>query len=123
MKTLWHDQWNKLLSESGEQAEWKTPWIDNSFADGTPFLVGNPIFSAVCPSRRLGVRVIQHDPSEGHTGLSYWTDTFAAGDPEEVHELVMACVLTSETLRECLALMSQWVRGEEVTSPGRVSGR
>ncbi len=113
-ETLWRNQWNDLLRSMGRQDEWKSPWINNSFADGTPSQDGNPIFSAICPSRQLGIRVIQHEPSGNPEGLYFWTDIFAEGEPDAVKELVIACVLTTETLYDCLDLMSQWISKEEV---------
>src|SRR5438105_15742731 len=101
-ETLWRERWDELVRRVGQERQWVTPWLTTTFANGTPFADGNPIFSAVAPDRRLGVRVIQVEPSEEPRELSYWTDTFAEGEPEAIKELVIACTLTPQTLGDCL---------------------
>jgi len=62
---------------------------------------GNPIFTTVCPGRRLGVRVIQYSPESPHeVDLDWWVDSF--GDeksPDSIRELVISCVLSAQTAR------------------------
>jgi len=118
---LWRARWEELLRRVGQEAEWVSPWLKTTFADGTPFADGNPIFSAVAPQRRLGVRVIQLEPSEDPPELSFWIDTFAEGEPESIKELVIACVLTPQRLDECLGLMERWITGEEIDPPAQES--
>jgi hypothetical protein len=113
----WQEEWRRIVRSSGQAGRWKVPWITTSFADGTPFMDGNPIFSAIRPDprpdRRLGVRVIQLDPAEAPEEFTYWSDTFAEGELEEVKELVICCVLTREHLLDAADLISRWVnRGE-----------
>jgi hypothetical protein len=119
-ETLWRERWDELVRRVGQERSWVTPWLTTTFADGTPFADGNPVFSAIAPDRRLGVRVIQVEPSEERE-LSVWTDTFAEGGPEAVNELVIACALTPQTLVDCLALMERWITKEEVGSPDDAS--
>jgi hypothetical protein len=112
----WNDVWSALISRLGQRFKWETPWLNTTFADGTPCQDGNPIFSAVSKSRKLGVRVIQlSPPSTTPSGpppgdeLSVWTDTF--DDPRfgMITELVLACVLTERTVSEAVDLLDQWV--------------
>lgn len=110
---LWLREWKELIRSLGEESSWQTPWIRPTFADGSPIQDGNPIFSAVCPERRLAVRVIQCEPHDGD-GLGFWSDTFAEGGPEQLSELVISCVLTDEALLKSLDLMRQWVQFGEV---------
>ena len=91
--------------------------IQTTFADGTPCRDGNPIFSAYSPSRRRGVRIIQLEPAGDARELTFWVDDFARGDPEQVKELVVSCVLSEETLPVVNELLRQWVAGEEVRLP------
>src|ERR1700722_8370563 len=81
VEALWRERWDELVRGVGQERQWVTPWLTTTFANGTPFADGNPIFSAVAPNRRLGVRVIQVEPSEEPRELSFWTDTFAEGEP------------------------------------------
>jgi hypothetical protein len=115
-ETLWRERWEELVRRVGQGRQWVTPWLTTTFADGTPFADGNPIFSAVAPDRRLGVRVIQVEPAENPHELAVWTDTFAEGEPEAVKELVLTCALTQKTLGDSLALMERWITKEEVDS-------
>jgi hypothetical protein len=110
---FWRARWDELIRWSGQEGQWVTPWLTTTFADGTPFADGNPIFSAIAPQRRLGVRIIQVTPAEDPEELSFWTDTFAAGEPEAIKELVINCVLTPQTVGNCLTLIERWITQEE----------
>ncbi len=116
---LWNEQWRKLIAQVGQEHLWTTPWINTTFANGTPWLDGNPVFSAICPSGRRGIRIIQQEPSEAEIELNSWTDTFAQGENEEIKELVISCPLTAETLREAMSLIRQWITqpGQEPLTP------
>ena len=108
---LWRETWSRLIKRIGEERRWKVPWFEAKFLDGTPFRDGNPIFTAVDRSRRLAVRVIQVPPqSDGEADLDSWTDKFGKGDPEELDELVISCVLSDETLAEASELMTKWAK-------------
>lgn len=108
-EALWASAWAELVARAGQQGQWQSPWLSTQFADGTPFHDGNPIFSAVSPTQRRGVRVIQHEPSQAAEDLSSWTDTFAAGEAEAIEEPVVSCALTRQTLSDALALMERWI--------------
>jgi hypothetical protein len=108
---LWCDAWSRLTKRIGQGKQWKVPWFEARFVNGTPFLDGNPIFTAVDRSRRLAVRVIQFPlASEGEPDLIHWTDTFGKGDLEELEELVIACVLSDDTLAQATDLMTKWAK-------------
>ncbi len=64
--------------------------------------------------------MLQLDPAEGEDEFTFWLDTFAKGEPEQVHELVIACTLTQNTLNQSLDLMHQWVTRGQVISSGRM---
>jgi hypothetical protein len=110
---LWLQRWQELVRATGERWCWESPWLNTTFADGTSQADGNPIFSAVCPSRRLGIRVIQLPPSNVPE-FDFWTDVFAQGQPGETRELVISCVLSADTLAHAIDLMNQWVTEEAV---------
>lgn len=113
-EALWRDRWEELLRWAGQREErWKTPWLNTDLANGVPCRDGNPIFSAICPSRRLGLRVIQLEPSGEPRELYFWIDMFGEGE-ETIKELVISCALTEETLYDALNLMSQWLTRQEV---------
>ncbi len=113
-EAAWAEAWRDLMRHSRLAALWRSPWLSTTFADGSPCRDGNPIFSAFAPDRALGVRVVQLPPDDGAEELTYWTDYFAAGQPEAVKELVIACVLSDETVFDAIGLMHQWVTHEEL---------
>jgi hypothetical protein len=113
-EAYWQERWRHLIERAGEQHLWKTQWLNTTFSDGTKFLDGNPIFSAVCPSRRLGIRVIQQEQRGNAPDFHFWTDTFGDTQQDTIRELVISCVLTPETLNEALDLMRQWITDEEI---------
>ena len=113
VEMIWRGQWDSLIRELGQEASWQTPWLNTRFNDGSPFRDGNPIFSAVCPSRHLGVRVIQVEPADDPNEFTAWTDTFAKGEPEATEELVIHCVLSDQTLSKAFGLIRKWISPEQ----------
>ena len=109
----WRDLWQQLLDRTGQAVSWKTPWLREDPADG------NPIFTAVCPGRRLGVRVIQYSPeSADEVDLDWWVDWF--GDekaPDGVRELVISCVLSARTVPLVERLLHDWTTNGAVHLP------
>src|ERR1043165_437284 len=114
---LWQRRWSELVGYTPEGRSWQSSWLTTTFADGTPIRDGNPIFSALSADRRLGIRVIQLEPSS-EPEFSFWIDKFAAGEPEEASELVITCVLSDEALLKTLDLFRQWIRFGEIRLEG-----
>lgn len=106
---LWLRAWNELVAEAGQASLWQVPLYATTFVDGTPCRDGDPIFSAADPVRRIGVRVIQFEPTGDAGELVFWRNTFAKGEPEEIEELVISCSLTDETLAKACDLIRQWI--------------
>ena len=108
---LWAETWSAAIKRLGQQRRWKVPWFEPKFGNGEPMADGNPIFTAVDRSRRITVRIIQMPPdTERETDFVFWTDTFGKGDPEELDELVIACVLSDDTLAQATDLMTKWAK-------------
>lgn len=116
-EALWRERWHDLVRGLGQERSWESPWLNTAFADGTTCRDGNPIFSAVSPQRRLGVHVVQLEPSDNPKEFYVWTDTFAEGFPESTKELVISCVLTPETLNEAMEMIRQWITEEKIVPP------
>lgn len=108
---LWLKTRNALVEEVGQARLWQPPFLATSFADGTPCRDGNPIFSAIDPARRIGVRIIRFEPTGDEEELVSWLDTFAEGEPEELRELVISCCLTDSTLSKARDLIRRWITG------------
>ena len=107
-ESIWRDRWTELLHELGQQDVWECPWLNTTFANGTPFRDGNPIFSAICPSRQLAGRIIQIG-SDADAELQTWKGTFGQ---DRVQELVIACPLTEQILDNAIQLMRRWITQE-----------
>jgi len=50
---LWRHRWLQVVQQAEQAGCWQAPWLNTTFADGTPFQDGNPMFSAICPERQL----------------------------------------------------------------------
>jgi hypothetical protein len=106
---LWLHTLNSLVKRLGQEKQWKAPWIKPRYGNGTPHQDGNPMFTALDRSRRLAINIIQMpSAAEGEPDLTYWTKKLAEGDPEEMDALVIACVLSDETLAQATDLMTKW---------------
>ena len=106
----WQDLFRAITREEGVTHDWHDPWLNTTFADGTSFADGNPIFSAWTPNRGRGVRIIQLDPVNVGTDLSFssWEDAFGEGD-DTILELVICCVLSDENALQASRYIRQWV--------------
>ncbi len=107
----WRRLWEELARFSDRQQEWQCPWLTTTFADGTPFRDGDPIFSAWSPSRKLGVRVIQNEPQSPELELDSWVDR--VGDEwsgGEVSTLVISCALSRQSADLARDLIFAWMR-------------
>jgi hypothetical protein len=106
---LWCRSLTKIVKLLGQQKQWKIPWIRPRFGNGTPYRDGNPMFTALDRSRRLAINIIQMpSAAEGEPDLIYWTKKLAEGDFEQLDALVIACVLSDETLAQATELMTKW---------------
>src|SRR5262249_11982784 len=117
----WQDRWDALVKLAKQEGEWKTSWLRTTFADGTPFRTGDPIFSAISYSRDLAVRVIQYESEIDDVELDMWVERFEEeSEPNSVRVLVVSCALSEEAASQvCDALYSWMTKG--VILPG-VSG-
>ena len=108
-EALWLNKWQELARRTGRPHQWRSPWLATSFVGGATFRDGDPIFSAINSTRRLGIRVNQFEPGGRNEEISYWVGKFAKGEPEEISELVISCSLTTYTLSVALDLMYRWM--------------
>ena len=106
---FWRGRWEQNL-DSGLRSGWSYPWISTGSPD---CLDGNPIFSAVSPSLRRGIRVIQHEPTSRRVELCAWPDYVGGSlyDPDAIQELVISCALSDAAVDLAMLLIQPWVRG------------
>jgi hypothetical protein len=110
----WVKLWNQVDPRGRALHGWHQPWfqpLPRSLSEG------NPIFSAVSPRLRRGVRVIQHAPTEPGLEIQAWLDFFGGGfhDPDSIQELVIACALSDLASQGAFSLLEPWVRGESLS--------
>jgi hypothetical protein len=109
----WVRLWQQVEPQSRLLYRWRHPW----FQPLPPSLSeGNPIFTAVSPILRRGIRVIQHEPTESDLEFQAWLDFFGGDspDPDRIEELVMSCALSDPACQVALSLMEPWVKGEPI---------
>jgi hypothetical protein len=110
----WIDRWHQIEGTTRSRFGWQQPW----FHPLPPNISqGNPIFSAVSPQLKRGIRVIQHEPTSASLEIQAWPDTFGGSvtDPESIRELVIACALSDVSAALALEMMEPWVAGHAVS--------
>jgi len=77
---------------------------------------GNPIFSAISPDLRRGVRIIQLEPYEPGLDFQVWFENTEDDplDPENIQELVIACVLSDLAAAYARNVLEPWVDGSRI---------
>lgn len=106
----WQERWDALVKLAGQEGEWKAPWLQTTFADGTPFHTGDPIFSAISNSRDLAIRVIQHESETEDFELDTWVECFGEeSESNSIRVLVISCTLSEETVRQACDAMYSWM--------------
>lgn len=107
--TLAEQYWFAVWRGLGPSRDWVTPWLETCFANGEPCRDGNPIFSAFSRGRQRAVRVIQLAPDAEEPSMFACLDTNETEDGEDVHCLVVWCVLSEETSARARELLSRWL--------------
>lgn len=71
---------------------------------------GNPIFNAEVKNLNRGVRIIQEAPEKPEDYfISAWLDTFPIDELNPLNELVIALVLSEETIKIVERLIGYWL--------------
>ena len=111
VERFWIDLWENIDRDIREG--WNQPW----FQPLPPSISeGNPIFSAVSPRMRRGIRIIQSAPAENGLEFVAYPDTFGGSvfDPNTIHELVISCALSDVSASVALSLIIPWVEGKVI---------
>jgi len=118
---FWVDLWGRAERYTREEFRWSHPWLENW---SPPLRDGNPIFSARSLVLRRGVRVVQLEPLGPNLDFQAWLDNFGGDvtNPRSIQELVIACVLSEESARLSLGVMSQWAQGHSISLDYREGG-
>ncbi len=118
----WRTLWSEVVSEVGGGNKWQTPWMGT----GAPHIKdGNPIFSAISPVLRRGVRVIQLEPYGSGLDFQFWFEDTEPNplDSENVRELVIACVLSDLAGACARKYLEPWVAGSPISMRPDQAGR
>jgi hypothetical protein len=112
VEQFWINLWEGI--DATVRNGWQTPWFEPlppSISEG------NPIFSAVAPSQRRGIRILQSEPMEKGLEFVAYADTFGGSifDPNSIHELVISCALSDAAARLAHSLIIVWVEGKALS--------
>lgn len=113
-EAYWQTLWMGISHHERSRFGWQQPW----FQPLPPKLgQGNPIFTAVSPTLRRGIRVIQHEPTVDSLEIQAWTDSFGGPitDPESIKELVISCALSNLAAGVATEMMKSWVANRPVS--------
>jgi hypothetical protein len=114
VERFWIDRWQEIDSDVRAHHGWCHPWFEPlppSISEG------NPIFNAVSPSLRRGVRILQYEPTEKGLEFFAYPDTFGGTihDPDAIHELVISCALSDAASSLTMSLIRPWVAGRTIS--------
>ena len=112
---VWNELWENVAKVTDT---WNatTPWLSDTYQNGSLRRDGNPVFSVLMPSKLKAIRIIQY-PLQGdldNMPLNCWLD-YVGGGPESsdsIEELVISLALTQLTHLFAYTLMVSWVKGD-----------
>ncbi len=113
VERFWIDLWQGIDPDVRARQGWCHPWFEPlppSISEG------NPIFSAVSPFLRRGVRILQYEPTEKGVEFFAYPDTFGGTiyDPDAIHELVISCALSDAAASLAMSHIRPWVANESI---------
>jgi hypothetical protein len=105
---FWQKLWEEAIRRTGQENQWKTPWLNTCCVDGSRLRDGDPIFSAWCPKRKRAVRISQHAPRRADLDLQVNISNF---DPEfaNIEALEVFCALSVEASERIYELIIPFV--------------
>jgi len=103
--SYWQKTVKKILAESDRQNTRFKEYLNTSFANGTPFLDGNPIFNAVFENNKA-IRIRQEEPESNEVVIAAWLDQV---EDETIPELVIALELSKESKQIADDLIKAWI--------------
>jgi hypothetical protein len=112
---FWRTLWDKLVRFTGQEQQWRCPWLNTSNADATPFHGGGAVFSAWSPSRMLGVRVIQKEATRDGLEIDFRHVSLGHESSGKVNTLVISCTLSEQTADFAGDLILSWMRYGKVS--------
>ncbi len=105
----WQTIVNKQFAPNQIKAE---AWLETSFANGEPFLDGNPIFHFVVKKLNKAVRIVQEVAESDKLEISAWINNTEL-DETEINELVIVLQLSEESKTIAIDLIKTWIVDDE----------
>ena len=115
-QAYWQELCDSVLARHGQAGRWR-PWLNTTYADGTPARDGNPIFHLLKDDHSKAFRALQVEPSSAHVDLGAWVTSLADwfDDCPTAAELVVHCKLTPATAQAAASLFAAWI--QDSTTP------
>ena len=105
--------WQTIVSELLAPTQIKAEaYLQTTFANGEPFLDGNPIFHFVVKKLSKAVRIIQEAAESDKLEISAWINNTEL-DETEINELVIVLQLSEESKAIALNLIKTWIVDDE----------
>ncbi|SRR6266542_6022357 len=107
-RRFWEELCRRAVKHSDSGDEW-SPWLTDTYLNGTGFNDGNPIFSLMSKHQNKGLSIIQIEPkNKTEESILCEIRTFGAGTDEEIPFLEIDCVLTSKAAQIAETLIKKW---------------
>lgn len=107
--SYWQKTVTKILAESHRQNTPFKEYLNTSFANGTQFLDGNPIFNAVFEKPNKAIRIIQEEPESNEVVIAAWLDQVEKENKTTIPELVIALELSKESQKIADYFIEAWI--------------
>ncbi|MCK5718265.1 MAG: hypothetical protein KAH77_12330 [Thiomargarita sp.] len=96
--------WQKMVADN--HGPHFKEYVKTHFANGTPFLDGNPIFNGLFDNKAL--RIIQEEPETQALSIAAWLDTVEI-DNTMIPELVISLELSNESAEMAHTFIKAWI--------------
>ncbi len=105
--------WQSIVSELFAPTQIKAEaYLQTTFANGEPFLDGNPIFHFVVKKLNKAVRIVQEVAESDKLEITAWISNTEL-DEMEINELVIVLQLSEESKTIALDLIRTWILNDE----------
>lgn len=105
--------WQAIVSELLAPTQIKAEaYLQTTFANGEPFLDGNPIFHFVVKKLNKAVRIVQEVAESDKLEITAWINNTEL-DEMEINELVIVLQLSEESKTLALDLIRTWILNDE----------
>jgi hypothetical protein len=108
-EAFWREMFIRLWKARGNDGLWRWPWLATTYADGTPFSDGDPIFSAVSQMYNIGLRVIQCEPTKGRRKAAACVSSRVETTFEHILTLTISVDLDESSAKQAEMMIGAWI--------------